>query len=333
MPKAIALARQVVDRVRSLPGVKSVGLTTDIPITSWGDTTWFRVVGRPWHGEHNDTPERDVSSGYFTTLGAKLLRGRYFSEAEDASKPRVAIINRALARQFFPGEDPIGKAISGLSNPPKPIEIVGVVEDIKEGALDTINRPVLYFPLNQSPSSYFILAVRTSQAGESLLPALSAAIHQINPGIVTAGGVAMSERINDSQSAYLHRSSAWLVGSFAALALLLGVVGLYGVVAYSVSQRTREIGVRMALGAERASVYRLILKEAGWLTTVGVVIGLIASLGAATLIRGLLFSVRSWDVPTLAIVAVVLGVSVLLASFLPARRAAAVNLKDALRAE
>jgi len=331
--QAVALARLVVDRVQNLPGVKSAGLTTDIPITNWGDTTWFRVLGRPWHGEHNDTPERDVSSTYFTTLGAKLLRGRYFSEAEDESKPRVAIVNRALARQFFPAEDPIGKQITGLSDPPKPVEIVGVVEDIKEGALDTINRPALYFPLNQSPANYFILVVRTSQAEQSLLPALNAAIHQINPGIVTAGGAAMSQRINDSQSAYLHRSSAWLVGSFAALALLLGVVGLYGVVAYSVSQRTREIGVRMALGAERASVYRLVLKEAGRLTVLGVVIGLIASLGAATLMRSLLFSVRSWDVPTLAIVAIVLGVSALLASFLPARRAAAVNPIEALRAE
>ena len=302
-------------------------------MTSWGDTTWFRVLGRPWTGEHNDTPERDVSSAYFKTLGAKLLRGRYFSESEDAAKPRVAIINRMLASQFFPREDPIGKQISGLSTPPKPVEIVGVVEDIKEGGLDTANRPVLYFPFNQNPGNYFILVVRTSQAGPSLLPALSAAIHQINPGIVTAAGAAMSEQIKDWQSAYLHRSSAWLVGSFAALALLLGVVGLYGVVAYSVSQRTRDIGVRIALGAERGFVYRLILKEAGWLTALGVAMGLFASLGAATLIRGLLFSVRSWDVPTLAIVAVVLGVSALLASFLPARRAAAINPIEALRAE
>jgi predicted permease len=331
--QTIALARHVVKRIASLPGVNSVALSTDIPVTSWGDTTWFRVLGRPWNGEHNDTPERDVSSAYFTTLGAKLLRGRYFSENEDAAKPRVAIINRALARQFFPGEDPIGKQISGLATPAKPVEIVGVVEDIKEGGLDTANRPVLYFPFNQDPGNYFILVVRTSQAGSSLLPALSAAIHQINPGIVTAAGAAMTDQINNSQSAYLHRSSAWLVGSFAALALLLGVVGLYGVVAYSVSQRTREIGVRMALGAKRGSVYRLILKEAGWLTAVGVAMGLITSLGAATLMRGLLFSVRSWDVPTLAIVAVGLGVSALLASFLPARRAAAINPIEALRAE
>jgi predicted permease len=329
----IALERQIIDRIASLPGVKSVGLSTDIPITSWGDTTWFRVVGRPWHGEHNDTPERDVSSAYFTTIGAKLLRGRYFTETEGASKPRVVIINRALANQYFPGEDAIGKQISAVSTPPKPVEIIGIVEDIKEGGLDTVNRPVLYFPYNQRPENYFILMVRTSQAGPSIVPALSAAIHQINPGIVTAAGASMNERINDSQSAYLHRSSAWLVGNFAALALLLGAVGLYGVVAYSVTQRTREIGVRMALGAERSSVYRLILKDAGRLAIFGVAMGLVASLAAATLLRGLLFSVRSWDIPTLFAVAAVLSVAALLASFLPARRAAAVNPIKALRAE
>jgi predicted permease len=331
--QAAAFARRVLDTIAGLPGVKSVGLTTDIPISHWGDTTWFRVVGRPWHGEHNDTPERDVSPGYFTSIGARLLRGRDFLENEDASKPRVAIVNRALAWQFFPGQDPIGQRISGLASDAKPIQIVGLVEDIKEGALDTANRPVLYFPFNQSPENYFILVVPTSQAGEPLLPSISAAIHRINPAVVTAGGAAMSKRINDSQSAYLHRSSAWLVGSFAALALLLGAAGLYGVVAYSVSQHTREIGVRMALGAERASVYRLILKEAGWLTTLGIGIGLVASLAAATLLRGLLFSVRSWDIPTLAAVAAVLAASALFASFLPARRAASVNPMEALRAE
>ena len=143
----------------------------------------------------------------------------------------------------------------------------------------------------------------------------------------------MTDRIDDSPSAYLHRSSAWLVGGFAALALLMGVVGLYGVIAYSVSQRRREIGIRMALGAQPRSVYRLILKEAGWLTAFGIVIGMVCSVAAATLMRGLLFGVRSWDVPTLAAVAGVLGISSLLASFIPARRAAKVNPTEALRAE
>jgi ABC-type antimicrobial peptide transport system permease subunit len=143
----------------------------------------------------------------------------------------------------------------------------------------------------------------------------------------------MSVRINESQPAYLHRTSAWLVGGFAAVAFLLSAIGLYGVVAYSVSQRTREIGVRMALGAQRGSVYQLVLKEAGWLTALGIVIGLACSVAAARLMRGLLFGVASWDAPTLVAVALVLGVAALLASYVPARRAASVDPVRALRAE
>ena len=143
----------------------------------------------------------------------------------------------------------------------------------------------------------------------------------------------MIDRINDSPTAYLHRSSAWLVGGFASVALLLGVVGLYGVIAYSVNQRTREIGVRMALGAQRSSVYQLIMKEAGWLAGVGISAGILCSIGAATLIRGLLFGVRSWDAATLAAVAAVLAISALVASYIPARRAAKVDPMVALRYE
>ncbi len=143
----------------------------------------------------------------------------------------------------------------------------------------------------------------------------------------------MTQRINDSPAAYLHRSAAYLVGGFAVLALVLGVVGLYGVIAYSVSQRTREIGVRMALGAQRASVYQLVMKEAGRLTAMGIAAGLVRSVGTAMLIRGLLFGVKAWDASTLGVVAGVLAASAMLASFVPARRAASVNPVEALRAE
>jgi macrolide transport system ATP-binding/permease protein len=332
--QAIALARGILSQMENLPGVKSVGISTNgVPLSGNGNTTWFRVLGRPWHGEHNEAPERGVSPGYFTALRTPLLRGRYFDETEDASKPRVAIINRAFARQYFSGEDPLGQHLSYLSTPPVPIEIVGVVEDIRQGPLDAAIPPVLYVPFNQNTDHYFGVVVRISQAERPLLPTLAAAVKQIDPDIVTIGGMTMADRIHDSPSAYLHRSSAWLVGGFAALALLLGSVGLYGVIAYSVSQRTREIGVRIALGARPAAVYHLILGEASWLAAVGIITGLACSVAAATLMRGLLFGVQSWDVPTLAAVAVVLGISALLASFIPARRAASVSPIEALRAE
>jgi ABC-type antimicrobial peptide transport system permease subunit len=162
---------------------------------------------------------------------------------------------------------------------------------------------------------------------------LAGAVHEINPAIATRDEATMNGRINESQSAYLHRSSAVLVGGFAALALLLGVVGLYGVIAYSVSQRTREIGVRMALGAERATVYRLILNDAGKLIVMGIAAGIVFSLMTTSLIGKLLFAVRSWDIATLLSVAAILGSAALVASFHPARRAASVNPVEALRSE
>jgi len=331
--QAIALTREIAIRIERLPGVRSVGFTTNgVPVSGNGNTMPFRVLGRPWHGENNLTPERDVSAKYFTTLGAKLWRGRYFTDAEDASKPSVAIVNGALVRKYFPGEDALGKQLA-RPWPSKPIEIVGIVEDIREGPLDEAIPPVLYIPFNQDPDRDFSLVVRTLQDERALLPALAATIRRIDPGIVMDRGKTMMDKIDDSQSVYLHRSSAWLVGGFAALALLLGVVGLYGMVAYSVSRRTREIGVRMALGAQPGSVYRLILQEAAWLAAAGIAIGLACSVVAATLIRGLLFGIQPWDVPTLAAVAAVLGIAAVLASFIPARRAASVDPVEALRAE
>ena len=330
----VELGRRIVSRLSSLPGVESVALGSLLPVSYNGNTTWIRFLDRPYNGEHNEVNQRDVSSGYFTTLKARLHSGRYFTDAEDASKPRVVIINQALAKQYFPGVDPVGKQIAHNDLAPNSIrEIIGVVDDIKEGPLDSKIWPAVYYPVNQSPNSYFSVVARTSQAEQSVLPTLVTAVHEIDPGIGTFGEATMTRKINDSQSAYLHRSAAWLVGGFAGLALLLGTVGLYGVIAYSVSQRTREIGVRMALGAERRSVYQLILKEAGWLTVLGIAGGLVCSVAAATLMRKLLFGTQAWDMFTLFAVSVTLGLSALLASYLPARRAASVNPVEALRTE
>jgi len=329
-----AVERQIVSRIESLPGVESAGVTSVLPVSFNGNTDWIRFVGRPYNGEHIEVNQRDVSPAFFSTLHAKLSRGRYFTEADDASKPLVVIINQTLARKYFPGEDPIGKRMGDTELTPKSIkEIVGVVEDVKDGSLDSEIWPAVYYPFSQNTDTYFSLVARTSQSEASLLPALVAAVHEIDSGIGAMNETTMTAKINDSQSAYLHRSAAWLVGGFATLALLLGVVGLYGVIAYSVSQRTREIGVRMALGAQRRSVYQLIMREAAWLVGVGVAAGILCSIAAATLIRGLLFRVQSWDAATLAAVPAVLAVSALLASYIPARRAARVDPMVALRYE
>jgi macrolide transport system ATP-binding/permease protein len=330
----VALVRRVVSRVASLPGVKAVGLTTLLPVSYNGNTDWIRIVGKPFHGEHNEVNERDVSSDYFTTLQAKLVHGRFFTDAEDASKPRVAVINETLAKQYFPREDPIGKKFGDGDLTPNSLrEIIGVVEDIREGPLDSKIWPAEYLPFNQSPDTFFAVVLRTSQAEQSVLPTLSLAIRSIDPSIGIDSEDTMCGKIDDSQTAYLHRSSAWLVGGFAALALLLGVVGLYGVISYAVSQRTREIGVRMTLGAPPRCVYQLILKEAGWLIAVGIASGLICAVIAATLMHKLLFGVESWDAPTLCGVASVLGLCALCAAFVPARRAASLDPVEVLRAE
>jgi predicted permease len=333
-PEQVAFTRRLLDRVENLPGVRSAAVTSVLPVSCNCNTDWIRLVGRPYNGVHNTVNDRDVSAGFFTTLHAKLLAGRYFNDAEDASKPKVVIVNHAFARTYFPGEEPIGKQMGDPTLSPSSIkQIVGVVEDFKDASLDEPSWPAVYRPYNQDASSNYVLMVRTSQDERTILPAVAVAIHQLNLDVGVEDESTMSEEINESQTAYFHRSVAYLVGGFAALALVLSAVGLYGVIAYSVGQRKREIGVRMALGAQRGSVSRMVLREAGWLVTMGIAIGAVCALAAGSLLRGLLFGVRAWDVPTLSIVAAVLGVVALLASYIPAHRAASVNPVEALRAE
>ncbi|MGB6723919.1 MAG: ABC transporter permease [Terracidiphilus sp.] len=330
----VALYREIERRLSALPGVQSVGITSDLPVQCNCDTDWIRIVGKPFHGEHNEVNERDVTPAYFATLKARLVRGRWFTESDDASHPQVTVINEALARKYFPGEDPIGKQIAnGDLSPASMRQVVGVIGDVREGELDGEVWPSEYFSIYHSSDSFFAVAVRTAQDEKAILPSVVGTLHQIDPNLGTYGEITMTDQIESTQSSLLHRFSTWLVGGFAAMALVLGVVGLYGVIAYSVSRRTREIGVRMALGAQRSTVYKMVLRQAGRLTVVGLGVGLVSAMGASLLMRKLLFGVEAWDAPTLGAVAVVLGVASMVASFLPARRAASVNPTEALRTE
>jgi macrolide transport system ATP-binding/permease protein len=332
--QAMALGRRVVAEVTALPGITNAALADLLPFTYNGNTDWIRFAGRAYNGEHNEVNQRYVSSEYFATLQAKLLRGRTFTDAEDTTKPRVVVINKTLANKFFPGEDPIGQRFGDPELSQKSMkEIVGVVDDIREGPLDSEIWPAYYSPFNQNPDNDYSVVVRTTQEEQSLLPTVADAIRGIDSRITISSQTTMTARVQNAPTVYLRRSSTWLVAAFAAVALLLGVVGLYGVIAYSVSQRTREIGVRIALGAQRSTVYGLILRDAGTLALAGIVIGIGCAIAAASLMRKLLFGTPPWDITTLVCVAVVLGVSALLASFLPARRAASVDPISALRAE
>jgi predicted permease len=331
----VAFARSLIDRVENLPGVQVAAITSTLPVTCNCNTDWLRIVGRPYNGGHITANERHVSSGFFATLHTRLLAGRYFIDAEDGSKPRVVVINRAFAREYFPGEAPVGKTLGDPTLSPSSLkQIVGIIDDFKDGSLDDDKQmPAEYIPFNQNPTSAFNLVVRTSHDERSILPLLAATIHQLNGDVGVEQGSTMSDVINDSETAYLHRTTAYLVGGFAALALVLSAVGLYGVIAYSVSRRTREIGVRMALGAHRSSVHRMVLRDASRLAAIGIASGLICSFGAARLLRGVLFGVRPWDLSTLMGVVTVLSIAALVASYVPARRAASVNPVDALRNE
>jgi macrolide transport system ATP-binding/permease protein len=328
------LSRRLLERVSAIPGVVAAAHTSELPITCNCDAADFRVMGRAWYGEQDKVLRRETSADYFQVLQARLIAGRFYTDADDGSKPRVAVINRALAKRFFPGEDPVGRTIGDAElSPQSRARVIGVVDDVREGDLVEPLAPAVYYPFEQDTDGTLFLAVRTRQDPGAMMPPLVRAIHQVDASLGVRNEFVMDDRIDDSPSAFLNRSSAWLVGGFAVSALLLGAIGLYGVIAYSVSRRTREIGVRMALGAQRGAVYRLVLGQAGFVAAVGIVVGLGCAAPAAALLRGLLFGVQVWDVWMLGGVAVLLGICALAASYVPARRAASVNPVEALRAE
>ncbi|HEY9126091.1 MAG TPA: FtsX-like permease family protein, partial [Acidobacteriaceae bacterium] len=331
----LALAHRSLDVAAGLPGVESVAISRHLPVNNGvAGNSGFAIAGRPQtdKGASNEATQRMVSANLLSTLKTRLVRGRFFTETDDAAHPKVAIVNEAFARRYLPGEDAVGKGLL-FDNSGVVTRIVGVIENMREGSLDGEIAPAIYQPFEQTPEGDFFVVARVSGDPEQFAQVLEAKLRGLRPDLLVYSAETMEDRIRNTQAAGMHRASAGLVGGFAALALLLSAVGLYGVIAYSVSQRTREIGVRMALGASRESVSGMVLREAGWLAALGLGFGFVCAIGAAVLMRSFLYGTAPWDATTLAGVALMLGVCALIASWLPARRAASVDPMQALRAE
>jgi macrolide transport system ATP-binding/permease protein len=327
--------QNLLDRIRAIPGVKSVGTSTVLPVSNGGNTSNVRVIGVP-----SETPQgkeansRSVSREYFQTLGAELLQGSWFTEADNATGPKRVIVNKTLADQFMPGLDPVKQQILfTYSDKEKPRQIIGVVRDVKEGPLDTPARPAIYSPMEADARMFYNLIIRTEQRPDALVDEVNKAVHQIDPDAITFNVQTMEDRIQRSPAAFLHRYPAVLAGVFAGLALLLGTIGLYGLVAYSVSQRTQEIGIRMALGAQRSNVLQMILLQGVRLIAPGIAVGIAAAILISYLMRSMLFGIHSWDPAIFALVTALLTVVTLAASYIPARTATKVDPMVALRYE
>lgn len=334
-PEQIQAHQDLLDRLRAIPGVKSVGTSSVLAVSEGGFTSNLRVVGVPSATQQGrEANSRSVNRTYFQTLGAELLQGSWFTDADNATGPKRVIVNKTLADQFMPGLDPLKQQIwFTYSDKEKPRQIIGVVRDVKEGPLDTPARPAIYTPMEADARLNFDVIIRTEQRPDAVAAEVQNTIRQFDPGALTYNVQTMEDRIQRSPAAFLHRYPAVLAGVFAVLALLLGTIGLYGLVAYSVSQRTQEIGIRMALGAQHSNVLQMILSEGVRLIVPGVVLGILTAMLVSYLMRSMLFGIHSWDPVIFAAVTAVLAIVTLAASYIPARTATKVDPMVALRYE
>ena len=332
----VTLHQRALKRLRSLPGVQAAGVVETLPMGGAAESTGIRIPGRV------PTAKREalyanytiISPGYFSAVRTPLLRGRDFMESDTADSMPVAIINEVMAKKYWPGEDPIGKQV-GPGSPRYPAgTIVGIVANTKHVSLREEAAPEMYVPYTQKvwPSILTMdVVVRTSADPASITKGARDAIHAVDPDLPLAKVATLKTIADDSMTQ--QRFSVVLVGSFGVLALVLACVGMYGVISYSVAQRTREIGVRMALGAGRGSVFGMVLGQGAWLAGLGIAIGGASALGATRMMAGYLYGVRPADPLTFLGVSLLLIAVALLACYLPARRATRVDPAIALRGE
>ena len=323
------LFHQYLDRVRALPGVVDAGAISSLPLSGAWETTTLRIEGRPEQaaGERPEVEFQIASPGYFAAMKIPVRRGRAFGTEDRADSRPVALISEAAAARYWAGEDPIGRRITIFR--PEPVEIVGVVGDVRQRSLIDPAEPTVYLPVAQFPLPFTTIVVRTSSDPVSIVPLLRRELQAVAPGVALAEVRTMSSVVEHSLGQ--RRFAMLLVGFFASSALLLAAVGLYGVIAYGVSQRTHEIGVRMALGARPRDVLRMVLGQGVALTAVGLAIGAAGSLALTSVVRRQLYDVSATDPVTYAAIALLLLAVAITASWVPARRATRVEATRALR--
>jgi putative ABC transport system permease protein len=325
--------QRLLDEMKTLPGVVAAGATTGGPTSGAFMSSGIVIAGRPTPASRDAQQAflNVVSPDYFQAVGNPLRQGRLFSEGDNEGAPRVAIINETLARAYFANENPVGQRIALRGEPDKLMEIVGVAADLKQFSLEKENRPVFYVPLRQKDTAFLNLVVRTATDPAALLPTLRARIQAADKFTAITRVRTLEELVSNSVAQ--PRFYALLLALFAAIALVLAVIGIYGVVGYAVSRRTHEIGIRMALGAEASHIVRMIVGQGLLLIGAGVVVGLCAARLLTGVLTDLLFGVKPTDPVTFALIAAVLAGAALVACWIPARRAAWVDPLEALRCE
>lgn len=337
--EAVRFTQQLVDRLAELPGVEAAGATTELPVARSTSGTAFEFDGRPVAAGqlppivHYST----VTSGYFTALGIRVLAGSNFDTGDYRDGARTVIVNRAAAAQYWPGQDPIGKRVRGASSgepTTRPwFTVKGVVADVRHEGLREPPRPLIYFPQNPTDDraarrlSFVVRGPRAMQQAD----AMRRAVWALNPDLPVASMQSMDDIVGESVVQFTF--TMLTLGIAAVIALLLGAIGLYGVLSYAVSLRTREIGVRIALGAQPAQVKRGVLVNAAIITAIGLAIGAAGAAGLTRFLRGLLYETPPLDVTTFAAMSALLFAVALVAAYLPARKAASVSPMEAMRSE
>jgi len=330
-----AFLQQILERTESLPGVEFVDAVNSTPLSTNNEVTPFTIDGRPSVSSEDRimVGYRRIFPNYFRVMEIPLLKGRYFTEQDTEAFAPVAIINETMARRFWPNEDPIGKRISNLDEESELFsrEIVGVVGDVRQFGLATSASPELYVPYLQNRGRFMQLVVRTASNPESIAAAVQSEIWAVDKNMAITNISCLKQRVSDSISP--QRFNTLFLGAFAAVALVLATVGIYSMIAYSVSQRTHEFGIRMALGAQATDVLRLVVRQGMKLALIGVAVGLIGAFALTRVISSLLYEVRPTDPLTFVCVSLFLTGVALLASYIPARRATKVDPMVALKYE